>query len=92
MKLLLVCFCLLKVISLYVIIGYSRLYYHRLFFIILLVAIGGVATLPWEGVRMKLTLPKLGLGSLPRLLKFQSSITKVKKTCIGVLFISLKSY
>jgi hypothetical protein len=41
---------------------------------------------------MKLTLPKLGLGSLPRLLKFQSSIAGVKTPCIRVFFISLKSY
>jgi len=73
------------------------LYYHKLFIIILLVAIGGysiggVATLPWESVGMKFTFPKLGLGSPPGLPKFQSSIARVKTPCIGVLFISLKSY
>jgi len=41
---------------------------------------------------MKLTLPKLGLGSPTRLLKFQNSIAGVKTTRIGMLFISLKSY
>jgi hypothetical protein len=41
---------------------------------------------------MKLTLPKWGLGSPPGLLKFQSSIARVKTPCIGVFFISLKSY
>jgi len=41
---------------------------------------------------MKLTLPKLGLGSPSRLLKLQSSIAGVKTPCIGVFFISLKSY
>jgi len=51
-----------------------------------------VATLPWESVRMKLTLPKLGLGSPPRLSKLQSSIAGVKTPLIGVFFISLKSY
>jgi hypothetical protein len=41
---------------------------------------------------MKLTLPKLGLGSPPKLPKLQSSIAGVKTPCIGVFFISLKSY
>jgi len=41
---------------------------------------------------MKLTLPKLGLGSPPGLPKFQSSIEGVKTPCIGVFFISLESY
>jgi hypothetical protein len=41
---------------------------------------------------MKLTLSKLGLGSPLRLPKFQSSIIRVKTFCIGVFFISLKSY
>jgi hypothetical protein len=43
-------------------------------------------------VRMTLTLPKWGLGSLPRLLKLQSLIVGVKKIYIGIFFISLKSY
>jgi len=47
----------------------------------------------FEGsVRMKFTLPKLGLGSPPRLPKLQSSIAGVKTPRIGVFFISLKSY
>jgi hypothetical protein len=47
----------------------------------------------FEGsVRMKLTFPKLGLGSLLGLLKLQSSIIGVKTPCIGVFFISLESY
>jgi hypothetical protein len=41
---------------------------------------------------MKFTLAKLGLGSPPGLLKFQSSIAKVKTSCIRVFFISLESY
>jgi hypothetical protein len=41
---------------------------------------------------MKLTLPKLGLGSPPRLPKLQSSITGAKTPCIKVFFTSLKSY
>jgi len=41
---------------------------------------------------MKLTLPKLGLGSPPRLLKLQSSIVGVKIPCIEVFFISLENY
>jgi hypothetical protein len=41
---------------------------------------------------MKLTLPKWGLGSPPRLPKLQNSITGVKTPCIGVFFISLESY
>jgi len=43
-------------------------------------------------VRMKLKLSKLGLGSPSRFPKFQSLIVGVKTPCIGVLFISLKSY
>jgi len=47
----------------------------------------------FEGnVRMKLTLPKLGLGSPSKLSKLQSSIAGVKTPRIGVLFISLESY
>ncbi len=46
----------------------------------------------FESVKMKLTLPKWGLGSPPRLLKLQSSIAGVKTSCIGVFFISLESY
>jgi hypothetical protein len=41
---------------------------------------------------MKFTLPKWGLGSLPRLPKFQNSIVRVKTPHIGVLFISLENY
>jgi hypothetical protein len=51
-----------------------------------------VATLPWESVKMKLTLPKWGLGSLLGLPKLQSSIVEVKTSRIRVLFISLESY
>jgi hypothetical protein len=41
---------------------------------------------------MKLTLPKLGLGSPKGLPKLQSSIVGVKTPRIGVFFISLQSY
>jgi len=41
---------------------------------------------------MKVTLPKLGLGSPPGLPKLQSSIAGVKTPHIGVFFISLESY
>jgi len=51
-----------------------------------------VATLPWESVRMKLTFPKLGLGSPLRLLKVQSSIAGVKTPCIEVFLILLENY
>jgi hypothetical protein len=51
-----------------------------------------VATLLWESVRMKLTLPKWGLGSPLGLLKVQSSIARVKTPCIGAFFISLERY
>jgi hypothetical protein len=40
---------------------------------------------------MKLTLPKLGLGSPPGFLKFQSSIAGVKTSRIRVFFISLEN-
>jgi hypothetical protein len=43
-------------------------------------------------VKMKLTLPKLGHGSPPGLLKLQSSIAGVKTPCIGMFFISLENY
>jgi hypothetical protein len=46
-----------------------------------------VATLFRRSVRMKLTLPKLGLGSPLGLPKLQSSITGVKTPCIGAFFI-----
>jgi hypothetical protein len=46
----------------------------------------------WKSVRMTLTLPKWGLGSPPRLPKVESWITRIKKPCIGVFFISLESY
>jgi hypothetical protein len=42
--------------------------------------------------RMRLTLPKLGLGSPPGLPKLQSSIVGVKTPCIDTFFISSKSY
>ncbi len=51
-----------------------------------------VATLLWESVRIRLTLPKWGLGSPWRLLKLQSLITGVKTPRIGVFFISLENY
>jgi hypothetical protein len=51
-----------------------------------------VATLLWGSVRMKFTLPKLGLGSPPGLPKLQSSIARVKTPRIEVFFISLESY
>jgi len=51
-----------------------------------------VATLPWESVRMKLTLPKLGLGSPLGFPKIQSSIIGVKTPHITVFFISLEIY
>jgi hypothetical protein len=41
---------------------------------------------------MKFTFPKLGLGSLLELPKFQSSIIGVKTPCIRVFFISLENY
>ncbi len=46
----------------------------------------------FERMKMRLTLPKWGLWSPPGLLKFQSSIPKVKTPCIGAFFISLESY
>ncbi len=46
----------------------------------------------WKSVKMTLTLPKWGLGSPLGLPKLQSSIIRFKTPCIGVLFISLKSY
>jgi len=45
-----------------------------------------------RSVRMKLTLPKLGLGSPLGLPKIQNSIIGVKTPLIGVFFISLESY
>jgi hypothetical protein len=45
-----------------------------------------------ENVRMKLTFPKLGLGSPPGLPKLQNSIAGVKTPLIEVFFISLESY
>jgi hypothetical protein len=52
----------------------------------------GVATLLWKSVRMRLTLPKWGLGSPPGLPKFQSLIARVKTPRIGAFFILLESY
>jgi len=57
-----------------------------------LLIIINVTTLPWESVRMKLTLPKLRLGSPLGLPKLQSSIAGVKTPRIEVFFISLESY
>jgi len=51
-----------------------------------------VATPLWGSVKMKLTLPKLGLGSPLGFPKLQSSITGVKTPRIGVFSISLESY
>ncbi len=51
-----------------------------------------VATLFWEDVKMRFTLPKWGLGSPLGLLKSHGSIAGVKTPCIGVFFISLESY
>jgi hypothetical protein len=51
-----------------------------------------VATLPRESVRMRLTLPKWGFGSPPRLPKLQSSIVRVKTPCIQMFFISVETY
>jgi hypothetical protein len=51
-----------------------------------------VATLLWKSVRMRLTLPKWGLGSPSGLLKFQSSIVGVKTPRIEAFFISLEIY
>jgi hypothetical protein len=51
-----------------------------------------VATLLWESVRMKLTLPKSGLGSPLGLPKLQKAIARVKTPCLEEFFISLKSY
>jgi hypothetical protein len=46
----------------------------------------------WKSVRMTLTFPKRGLGSPPRLLKFQSSIVGVKTPHLEAFLISLESY
>ncbi len=54
--------------------------------------IQNVATLLWKSVRMRLTLPKWGLGSPPRLPKFQSSIARVKTPRLEEFFMSLESY
>ncbi len=55
---------------------------------------GGLVSQPhfWKSVRMKLTFPKWGLGSPPRLPKFQSLITRVKTPRIEAFFITLESY
>ncbi len=45
----------------------------------------------FEGsVRSPLTLPKMGLGSPPKLPKTQSAIAGVKITCIEAFFIPLE--
>ncbi len=54
--------------------------------------INAIATLLWENVRMRFTLPKWGLGSPPGLPKLQSSITRVKTPPTGAFFISLENY
>jgi len=69
-----------------------RLVIHHLQYITTWIEALCVATLPWESVRMKLTLPKLGLGSPQGFPKLQSSIVGVKTPRIGVFFISLESY
>ncbi len=46
----------------------------------------------WKSVRMTLTLPKWGLGSLSGLPKLQSSIVGVKTLRLEAFFISLESY
>ncbi len=46
----------------------------------------------WKSVRMTLTLPKWGLGSLSGLPKLQSLITEVKIPRIETFFTSLESY
>jgi hypothetical protein len=47
----------------------------------------------FEGsVRMKLTLPKLGLGSPLGLPKLRSSIARVKTLALGCFVISLENY
>jgi hypothetical protein len=46
----------------------------------------------WKSVRMTLTLPKWGLGSLLGLPKFQSSIVGVKTFRLEAFFMSLESY
>jgi hypothetical protein len=51
----------------------------------------GVATLFWESVGMKLTLPKWGFGNPLGLPKLQSSFAKVKTPHIGAFLISLES-
>jgi hypothetical protein len=47
---------------------------------------------PYLSVRMKLTLPKWGLGNPLGLPKVQNSIVKVKTPHIGAFFISLEKY
>jgi hypothetical protein len=51
-----------------------------------------IATILWKSVRMRLTLPKWGVGSPPRLPKLHSLIARVKTLHIEVFFISLESY
>jgi hypothetical protein len=51
-----------------------------------------VATLLWESVKIRFTLPKWGLGSLLGFPKVQSLIAKVKTPRIGAFFITLESY
>jgi len=53
---------------------------------------GGMLQPHFEGsLRSPLTLPKMGLGSLPRLPKTQNAIAGVKTPRIEVFFIPLKS-
>jgi hypothetical protein len=49
-----------------------------------------VVTPLWRSVRMTLTFPKWGLGSPPRLLKTQNSISGVKTPCLEMFFIPLE--
>jgi len=46
----------------------------------------------WKSVKMTLTPPKWGLGSLLGFSKLQSSIARVKTPCLEAFFISLESY
>ncbi len=84
-------FLLVSSVNFVINISYTTSWFSS-FFLSLFPWIPLVATLLWESVRMKLTLLKWGLGSPPRLLKLQSSITGVKTPRIGMFFIWLESY
>jgi hypothetical protein len=62
------------------------------YYLSLLSCTTNVATLLWESMRMRLTFPKWGLGSLPGLPTFLSSIAWVKTPLIEAFFVSLESY